>query len=208
MQILGYASVIHEKLKHSLIKSARPPKKPFSRIYSPTCARCHRCLSNTHELWLTHLDADFSGRASADEFDKAAPLRPNVSALHASEGAGLPPTSAHWDPLHPWPAALRYICTATHTGSEFIYLQRGLRCDYYPAFSAGTVRLPEPIVLSLSVILMNCFFLLLLSASRLHEGFGRFDMNPLCPPTAAPVWRSTRFQLLLRPVYLPVTCLV
>lgn len=47
-----------------------------------------------HKLWPTHLDADLSGRASADEFAKAARLRPNVWALPASEvGAGLNPTS-------------------------------------------------------------------------------------------------------------------
>lgn len=110
-------------------------------------------------LWLTHLDPDFSGRASADEFDKAVRLRPNVSALHASEvSAGLNPASAHWDRCYPWPAALRYICAATHTGNEFISLQSGLWCDYYPTFSAGIVCLPEPIILCLRVILMNCFF--------------------------------------------------
>lgn len=110
-------------------------------------------------LRLTHLDPDFSGRASADEFDKAVRLRPNVSALHASEvSAGLNPASAHWDRCYPWPAALRYICAATHTGNEFISLQSGLWCDYYPTFSAGIVCLPEPIILCLRVILMNCFF--------------------------------------------------
>lgn len=73
---------------------------PESRIHSPTCAPCHRCLSNTHRPWLTYLDADFTGRASADEFNKAALLRPNVSSWHACDvGAGLNPASAHWDPL-------------------------------------------------------------------------------------------------------------
>lgn len=141
---------------------------PESPIYSPMCTRCHRCLSNTQKLWVTHLDADFSGRASTDEFNKAARLRPNVSALPASEvGAGLNPTSAHWDPFYPWPAA---FCTATHSQvSGVIITPHSLQVQYV----------------------------------HRHSVF-ESDANELLLPRfwAAPVWRSTRFQLL------PVTCLI
>lgn len=151
IQILGYALAIYEKIKQSLIKGGCPKKKKkaFFWICSHTCTRCLRGLSNVHKLWPTRLDADFSGRASADECDKAAPLRPDCHAsplcmrLKSAQGSvqhlfiRIP--SIH-GPLR-WGTCLTIDLYSYMCWDEFIYLQWGLWCDYYPTLCAGIVCL-------------------------------------------------------------------
>lgn len=138
-------------------------------------------------------------------------LRPNVSSLHASEvGAGLNPASAHWDPL-----LSVALCVEVHlygsTHWKWIHLSSEVRSlewllpHILRRYSTSTGTHRSLLECDPNELLLPSFWVLHQDYMKLLDGL-RWTLS--APPTAAPVWRSTSFQLLLRPVYLPVTCLI